>query len=186
MVEGVSGKEFQKGPYQSYLLKSGGPGCWWTPALTPRLARELGLMDKVERCTCTVRTLSSVKPLVGEVTLTGGQEAQKTHVAEVISPLYDVIIGSDVMDKVGCEIATNKAGWSVKLGGRKFLVSGTMYPGKHTLVSAGVREYSKQNVIREVEEALKEVLAREDEELPATGRVCHTIETVDETGVGAT
>lgn len=156
-----------------------------TSVVSKGMATKMGVADEVRECGCTVRTLTGVKPLTGEVTLelghlTGRRVSHNVHVADIESTTYDIIIGSDVMDLVGCKIATRKKGWTVDIGRKKFKIKGMVCSGKHALVSAAVRETNEHKVIREIEEALEQVLAREDEELPATGRVLHTIETTDE------
>ena len=156
-----------------------------TSVVSKGMATKMGVADEVRECGCTVRTLTGVKPLTGEVTLelghlTGRRVSHDVHVADLASTTYDIIVGSDIMNLVGCKIAMRKKEWTVDIGKKKFKIKGTVCSGKHALVSAAVRETDEHKVIREIEEALEEVLAREGEELPATGRVLHTMEMLDE------
>jgi hypothetical protein len=123
--------------------------------------------------------------MIGEIKiqlepLLGVKQTRRVHVVAFRSPLYDVILGSDLMDWAGCSMKVQGGQWKVKLGKRLFVCKEALPPKEHVVVSALRVATYVQTVKGQVKRELEKVLAREDELLPATGRVEHTIVLTDE------
>ena len=139
----------------------------------------------IEPCKCTVRTMSGVKPLVGELSvdftpLVGKKVIEVVHVAELPSGKYEMILGSDLMTRAGGKISTDVRKWKIRLGNKRYEVDNGLKRSKHVEVSAMARENGVVQIKNEITEAYRPVFYSEGEKLPATGRVRHSIELIDE------
>jgi hypothetical protein len=109
--------------------------------VSARVLAQIEDPSKVERCECSIRTITGVKPLTWETEiklepLLGVRRMHRVHVVALRSPIYDVILGSDLMDWAGCCMKVQGGQSRVKQGRRLFVCEETLPPQDHVVVSA--------------------------------------------------
>lgn len=141
---------------------------------------------KIEPCKCKLVTVGGDKPLLGEARvnlrgLIGRDLMTGVHVVDKINDRYQVIIGTDILEKVEGYPKLRRGIWKVRLGRKRYNAEWENETG--TVVNvANVR------VTRETHECLLKRLKQQyagcfynkGEPLSATGRVEHHIELIGE------
>lgn len=77
--------------------------------------------DNIRKCSCKVDTVVGVRPLLGKVVkdhekLLGGKLKLVTHLAEIPSGKYDIIIGCGLMERVKSYKEIMNGRWRIELG----------------------------------------------------------------------
>ena len=139
---------------------------------------------KVRPCRCTVRTMTGVQPLLGEVTVdfgevTGRPMIRQVHVASIPTPEYEVILGGDLLSEVGGTIDVSARSWKIRLGKKTYQSRNGVRGGRHISVSAAKHESEEERLANEMAREFEAVFYQEGEPLAATGRVRHRIELLD-------
>ena len=160
------------------LLDTGSDGT----IVSTKGVRKLGETSNIRKCGCKVVTVAGVKPLLGEVEidcakLVGDDFKIVTHVAEIPSEKYDIIIGCDLMERVESYTETRNGRWKIKLGMKSYRAGRAIGRKKH--VTVGSMECMKEPsraMVMGIMDKFRNAFYKEGELLTTTGMVRHSIE----------
>ena len=81
-------------------------------------------------CGCFLMIVSGKKPLLGEFLLdcqpiNGKKSKISAHIADIGSRSYEAIIGTDLLQQVGCNLIAHRGKWGVLIGSKRHIVMGS-------------------------------------------------------------
>lgn len=152
--------------------------------ISRRGAEKLGIWGRQKRCGCAVSTVSGKCNTLGEISfnlleLSGYDERVRIHVIQELLPGYDLIIGGDILRRVGLALRVSGDSWQYKVGNQRFRTRTT---GNQGNIKIGAVDCTT-DTIRRLLTRNDDLFYREDDPLPTTGRTLHRIHLKTETPV---